>query len=653
MRLAIFAQLKYLLFVCLSALTFAVSAADAPAAPPPLPYNSFSALPAYLSPALSPNGKRIAYVQNLSSPEEVSLLATFDLTTGKAYYLLRSDNEKVKVNWYKWVSNDRLVISARYAEILSGAKVYKTRLLAMDYDAQGKEPFVILDWRKLKRRTKSHKSSPQFQDRVTDWLPDDPDHILMSIDVEEPGFPSVYKVNVNNGKTEVVEKTKRRIRTWITDRQHQVRIGVTLDYKSGEREVLLREDGDWIPLFSYNTMSDKGEVPVGFSVDPNVLYYRGYKGDYQALFKMDLTTKESTEVYSDEGYDVTGSLIYSPLTNDAIGVRHDGSFYWDERYNTLQQELDNALPDTHNALVSFSKDENIYILYAESDVKPGTFYLGNRTKNSLGFLFKQYPQIDPARLSYHNLVTYEARDGVKIEAYLTLPKGEGPFPTIIHPHGGPGARDFSGFDYWTAYFTNQGYAVLRPNFRGSEGYGYEFSQSQMKAWGLEMQDDITDAAKWMVEQGYAEQDNMCIVGASYGGYAALMAAVKTPDLFQCAVSFAGVGSLKDLVFKSRMFTNSEFVKHQIGDDDDDLIARSALYNVEPIKTPILLVHGEEDRVVHVDQSRDMAEALEEHGKPYRYVELESGDHNLSIQRNRHRFFEELDVFLSKYLKKSD
>lgn len=653
MRLAVLTQLKCLLFVCLSTLTFGVIGADAPATSAPLPYNNFSALPAYWSPALSPNGTRIAYIQNLSEPDEVSLLATFDLTTGKAHYLLRSDNEKVKVNWYKWVSNERLVISARYAEKVGNARVYETRLLAMDYDDQGEDPFTVVDWRKLKRRAKSAKGAPQFQDRVIDWLPEDPDHILMSIDAENPGFPSVYKVNVKSGGTEVIEKSKREIRTWMTDRQHNVRIGITLNYRSGEREVLLQDDDEWTTLFAYNAMTGKGEYPVGFSVDPNVLYYRGYKGDFQALFKIDLTTKERTEVYSDEGYDVTGSLIYSPVTNDAIGVRHDGRYYWDERYTELQKGLDGALPDTHNTLVSFSDDENAYILYAESDVKPGTFYLGNRAKGSLGYLFKQYPQIDPTRLSEHNLISYEARDGVEIEAYLTLPKGEGPFPTIIHPHGGPGARDFSGFDYWTAYFTNKGYAVLRPNFRGSEGYGYEFSQSQMKGWGLAMQDDITDAAKWMVEQGYATQDNMCIVGASYGGYAALMAAAKTPDLFQCAVSFAGVSSLKQLVVNSRMFTNTEFVKNQIGDDNDDLVARSPLYKVEKVKTPILLVHGEEDRVVHVNQSRDMAEELEEHDKTFRYVELESGDHSLSIQRNRHLFFKEMDEFLSQHLKQSD
>ena len=617
---------------------------------PPLPYTVFSALPAYRTPALSPKGDKIAFVKNVNEPDELSVLATFDLTTGKIHYLLHSDNEKVKINWYRWVNDERIVVSARYESRRGNTRVYDTRLLAMNFDAQGEKPKHLLDWRRLKRRAADPNRVPQFQDNVIDWLPDDPEHILMAIDVEVFALPSVFKVNVYTGSTTRLERGKRSIRDWVVDRQHNVRVGITLDYDSGERHVLLKEDDSWRTLFSYNAMSEKGEMPLGFGLDPNILYYRGYKGDYKALFTLNLETNEHTEIFSDEGYDVNGSLIYSPATQDAIGIRYDGRHYWDERYVALQKGLDEALVDYTNTLVSFSRDEKKYIVYSDSDTMPGAYFIGDRDKGSLDFLFQQYPQIEEGMLTEHNLVTYTARDDMEIEAYLTLPKGDGPFPTIIHPHGGPGARDFCGFDYWTSYFTNKGYAVLRPNFRGSQGYGFDFAQSQMKSWGLSMQDDITDAANWMVEQGYATKDNMCIVGASYGGYAALMAAVKTPELFQCAVSFAGVSSLKHIVIHARSFVNSDLVKDQIGDDFDDLESRSPYYNAEGIKTPILLVHGEEDRIVRPLQSRYMADELEDLDKTFKYVELESGDHYLSIQGNRHRFFAEMDAFLDKYLK---
>jgi dipeptidyl aminopeptidase/acylaminoacyl peptidase len=639
--------LTQLLLLCAAVISLSVTAQQEQSPS----YLDFSALPAYGTPALAPDGTKVAFVQNVTSPNELTMLATYDFKEGKKYYLLQTDNEEVHVNWYKWVNNERLIVSALYQSRRGKTKVKDTRLLSVRFDGGGKGTFNLIHWKRLKSRAGNPTHTPQFQDEVIDWMPDDPEHILISIDAEVLGLPSVYKVNVNTGSLSRVIRGKKGIRDWVTDRQHNVRIGVSLDYDTGEREVLLKKGDSWETLFAYNAMTEKGEYPMGFALDPNILYYRGYKGDFKAVYKLNLKTKERTEVYSDDGYDVNGSLIYSPLTNDAIGVRHDGRFYWDTRYVALQNGLDQSLPDYNNTLVSFSDDEQMYLVYSESDTLPGVFLLGDRKEGRLDALFHQYPQIDASRLSKHSLISYEARDGVSVEAYLTLPKGEGPFPTIIHPHGGPGARDFSGFDYWTAYFTSKGYAVLRPNFRGSQGYGFSFAQSQMKGWGLAMQDDITDAAHWMVEQGHAEKDNMCIVGASYGGYAALMATVKTPNLFKCAVSFAGVSSLKHLVLSARSFLNNEFVKNQIGDDFDDLEARSPYYNAEGIKTPILLVHGEEDRVVRVRQSRFMADELGDLDKTYNFVELENGDHYLSIQRNRHRFFQEMDAFLDKYLTK--
>lgn len=621
-----------------------------------LPVTAFSALPKFKRPSLSPSAVRLAFIQNISEPEAVSVLTTFDITTGKTYYLLKSDNEKVKINWFRWANDDRLVISARYESRQGTQRFYETRLYSMGFDDQGEDPVNLIDWRRLSSRFRGTSHMPQFQDRVIDWLPDDPEHILMAIDLEAPLLPSVYKISVSDAKMSRVERGKRQIREWTTDQQGNVRIGKALDYESGERTVYYRKtaDDDWETLFEYNAMKDKGFYPRGFALDPNILYYSAYKGDYLALYKMDLTTKESTEVYADPDYDVDGSLIYSPVTRDAIGVNHaqaeNGEYFWDDRYDALQRGLDMSLPDMDNYLVSFSRDENAYILYSESDTTPGAFYLGRRKERKLDFLFEQYPQIPLQTLSEHSKITYTSRDGLEIEGYLSLPKtGKAPYPTVIHPHGGPGARDYDGFDYWTSFFTNRGYAVLRPNFRGSSGYGYSFEQAQMKAWGLQMQDDITDATKWMVSEGIADPEHMCIVGASYGGYAALMATVKTPDLFKCAVSFAGVSSLKHVVMHSRRFVNNEFVKNQIGDDYDDLEERSPLYNIEPIKTPILLVHGDEDRVVEVKQSRMMADDLEDEDKVFKYVELEAGDHYLSIQRNRHRLFEEMDTFLSQYL----
>jgi dipeptidyl aminopeptidase/acylaminoacyl peptidase len=616
-----------------------------------LPLKNFSQLPSASKPSLSPNGKQVAFIANFLDPE-LSMLTTMDLNTRKRTYLLKSDNENVKINWFTWANDKTLIISTRYASGGIDVKFTETRLIAVDID--DKE----LNLRYLvKRGVSARTGGSQFQDNVISLLPDDPEHILIAVDHDIVNMPSVYKVNIYTVRKERLVKGNMFVRDWMADRQGRVRLGEALNYKNGEAGIRIRigDDDKWHHMFEHNALEESGIIPLGFAKDPNTLFYRAYNGDKKALYKIDLLTKKSTLVFEDPDYDVDGSLIYSRKTNDVIGINHantkSGRIYWDKKFSKFVKAINRALSDTNNYIVDFSDDENIYLLYNENDVTPGAYFVGNRKEKSLELIFEQYPALSPEFLTSHDLVSYNTRDGTKIEGYLTLPKSvSGPVATILHPHGGPGARESDGFDYWTSFFTNRGYAVFRPNFRGSSGYGYAFAQSQMKGWGLTMQDDLSDAALWLIEQKIADPNSMCIVGASYGGYAAAMAAVKTPDLFKCAISFAGVSDLKSLVRKSRRFTNSKFVKQQIGDSSNDLEARSPYYNAQKIKIPILLLHGQDDRVVDVEQSREFAEELHDLGKSVEYIEFENGDHYLSIQRNRHAAFKAMDRFLKQHLK---
>ncbi|MBF7074462.1 S9 family peptidase [Glaciecola sp. MH2013] len=624
-----------------------------------LPASAFASLPEYESVSLSPSGRKVAFVRNISEPEHLALLSTFDLDTGKRFLLVKSDNDEVKLNWFRWANDETLVISAKFGSRERGTRYYQTRLMAMRYDDQGVKPKVL-----IKPRRASFGSSAggnhmsQFQDNVIDYLPDDPGHIMVAVDFDVPNMPSVYKIALKNGKKSRIEKGKRQIRSWITDQQSRLRIGVAYDYDDGDVSIYERKDNDakFRTLFKYNSLKDDGPTILGFDLDPNVLYLRKYKGDKLALYSMDLTSLEQTLVFADDNYDVDGRLIYSSKTREVIGVGHAhaqwGIHYFKNGRESFHKGLDAALPETSNFFQSFSEDENRYILYAESDNVPGIFLLGDRKNQSLQGIFETYPQLNEITIANNKKVSYQTRDGLEIEGYLTLPtSGEAPFPTVIHPHGGPGARDYSGFDFWTAFMSHRGYAVFRPNFRGSSGYGREFSEAQMRRWGLEMQDDLTDATKWLIAQGTADPSKICIVGASYGGYAATMATVKTPDLFKCAVSFAGVSHLPKLAYRQKQFLGGDLVvENQIGDDKDDMRARSPYYNVEKVKVPTLLVHGKEDRVVHVEQSRLYADELEDHNKAVTYIEFENGDHHLTLGENRKRFFEEMDTFLADHLK---
>lgn len=624
------------------------------------PLSSFSRLPAFSRVSLSPNGSQVAYIQNYEHPHNLAVLTVFNPKTKKKRLIVKSDNKAIKINWFEWANEEVLIVSARFEASNRRVKYFETRLVSIDLTVKDSElELKHLLKHKSKLNYSSGNSISQFQDSVIDFLPHDPEHILVEVDFDEPQKPSVYKVNVREGKQLRIERGKLSIRSWITDQQSQLRIGRAHDYTTGKITYFERKnkETDFRSLFQYMSFDDKPISVLGFGIDPNVVFYTQYKNDKKALYKINLTTMESELILAHQDYDVSGNLIYSRTTQDAIGIIDEhspfGRYYFDEADYKFHHRLDKTFPDTTNYITSRSNDESIYVVYAEADNTPGLYFYGNKNDNSLVLLGESYPELYGTKLAHHKKINYKARDGVEIEAYLTLPVfGEAPFPTIIHPHGGPGARDYDGFDPWVAYLTSRGFAVIRPNFRGSVGYGYEFSQAQMGRWGLEMQDDVSDAAMHLINNGTADPEKTCIFGASYGGYAATMATVKTPNLFTCAVSFAGVTDLRGIVSNTKRYLGGKLVaEKQFGDETDDLKTRSPLYNIEKIKTPILLIHGVEDRSVPVAQSQDFAEELEDAGKNVRYIEFKDGGHSLGIQQNRTIFFEELDGFLTKYLGK--
>ncbi len=294
-----------------------------------------------------------------------------------------------------------------------------------------------------------------------------------------------------------------------------------------------------------------------------------------------------------------------------------------------------------------------YVIFSSSDKEAGSYFLGDRAKGTLNYVASRYPDINESNYAAKKLLSYQARDGLNIEGYLTIPKytdSNTKLPAIILPHGGPMARDYKGFDYWAELFANRGYVVFQPNFRGSSGYGYNFEMAAIKGWGKAMQNDLEDAAKWLQQNANVDSKKMCIAGASYGGYAALMAAVKHGDTFQCAASFAGVSDIELIVSKARYFTNKEIVRKQFGEDSDELEAVSPVNFANNINIPILLIHGTDDKVVPVQHSREMADELEDYNKDVRYIEIEGANHHLSAQKHRVKTLEEMVAFFNKHLK---
>ncbi|MDH0450563.1 S9 family peptidase [Shewanella sp. GD04112] len=621
---------------------------------PQLPVEAFASIPDVSSVQLSPDGKKIASIVRVDQPKlKGTVVSILDLETGNKDYAIHTDNQKFVLLSLQWANDNTLLISAKFPANRYGTPTTETRLVK--YDLTTRKTTSVLARSVIDRLS----WIPQHQGQIIDMMPDDPDNILLSLDGmgEEVGEDSVMRVNLSQGKSAFIQNSKRKIIGWITDRQHKVRISIYNDdteyriYEQPEQKTEPRL------LWTFKAFSDESVWPLGFDADPNILFVRAYHQGFEAIFKVNLTDPKLTKelVYANEDTDVEGNLIYSELKKKVIGISEgDGEEYtfWDPEYAGLQNGLKAVLPNAHNYITQFSADERRYIVYSTSSTQPGTYYFGDRDEKALFPIADRYSQLSSEQLADTHYLSYEARDKLKIDAYLTVPKGleAKQLPTIIFPHGGPISYDSNDFDYWAQFFANRGYAVFRMNFRGSAGYGYEFMKAGLKSWGLEMQNDVEDGTRYLINQGISDPQRICIVGASYGGYAALMGAAMTPDLYRCAVSVAGVTDVAYLVKSSRRFTNYEVVKEQIGDDFSALYERSPVSKADKITIPVLLLHGDKDRVVKVQHSREMFDELKSRKKNVEYIELENGDHYLSNNDHRLTTFKALDKFLADNLK---
>lgn len=614
-----------------------------------LPLEAFYSGPRVDDLSLSPNGEYVAALSNIGSD---TALIVINVATGKMTPLIKTDNIQFKFNWIHWANNNRVVMSLRYdSRLPNGVKYQETRLFSIDAHKGGK-PTQLL-------KGGERQDTPQFQDKVISWLPNDPDFILVSVDADIAGADSVYRVHVNRGRMGRIKAPMGSVNRWYADRQDNVRASYKYDDKEQRvtYRILNNTTGDWDTVWTYKVFEEPSIEIAGFGGNPNDLYIFADHEGRQALFKVDLAKPGYPRelVRAHDKYDVSGQLIYSEAHKDVVGmylnVGEERSVFWHPEFKALQAGLDKAFPDTRNYIVGLDSSARRYLVYTSSETNPGVYYFGDRDKKTLALVGTVYPQFSEESIPKKVKHTYSARDGVKIEGFLSMPAGEHskPLPTIILPHGGPMSHDTYGFDIFSTFLANRGYAVFQPNFRGSSGYGHDFMMQAIGGMGMAMQDDLVDGVDYLVKQKITDPKKICIVGASYGGYAALMGVSKTPDLFKCAVSFAGISDLEELSRLYRYFTNRNAARTQIGRDKNQLRDTSPVNLVEHIKAPILLIHGEDDVSVPVKHSRIMAKVLEKNGKTVEYIELEDGTHHLDYLPHRKQTFEAIEAFLAKHL----
>ena len=333
--------------------------------------------------------------------------------------------------------------------------------------------------------------------------------------------------------------------------------------------------------------------------------------------------------------------------------------FLDPEAKRIYEALMARLPGYEVNVQSATKDEQTLIVAASSDRTPGSRYLYDVKANSLKKLADINSAIAEADMAEMKPIQYASRDGLTIRGYLTLPKGVAAnnLPVIINPHGGPWARDGWGYKPEIQFLANRGYAVLQMNFRGSTGFGRKFWEASFKQWGLTMQDDITDGVNWLVKEGIADPKRVAIYGASYGGYATLSGITRTPDLYAAAVSYVGVSNMFTFMKSIPPYWKPflEMMGEMVGNEEKDkaqLTATSPALNADKIKTPLFVAQGAKDPRVVKAESDQMVEALKKRGIDVDYMVKDNEGHGFSNQENQFEFYEAMEKFLAKHLKKA-
>ena len=459
---------------------------------------------------------------------------------------------------------------------------------------------------------------------------------------------SVFSVDLKSGAETQVARGEQNTEDWVIASDGEPLARIDYDPSKEVREIRMR-DGKNFPLTA-SLPEKKGEGAsvsfYGATPAPGHAYATLY-GDQgrRSFVDFNLSEGKAEQVfYSNPQYDID-SIIFDYAKAAPFGVAYTDDLPRvmpiDAADQKLQASLVKALPGAAPIIVSKSTDGMRMIVKAIYTDHPDQYFFYDRAAKTMNMIATSYPKLDGKVHARKEKYDYTAADGLKISGYLTVPAGSSKsnMPLIVLPHGGPEGRDDMTFDWWSFFYAARGYLVYQPNFRGSDGYGVEFREAGYGEWGRKMQDDVTNGVKKLIADGIADPKRVCIVGASYGGYAALAGATLTPELYQCAVSVAGVSNLPKLIGEvaQRSELGEDYWETRIGSrfrDTKSLDAVSPAKIAERTGPPVLLIHGKDDTVVPIGQSRQMRDALKAAGKPYEYVELEGEDHWLSTSAAR-------------------
>ena len=621
-----------------------------------LPVQVFFKDPEFSRMRLSPDGKWLAAI---APREGKNNLFTIRLSDRKLFGCTEEDEEEVYS--FTWISNERLVFEMKNRNNFPNGGLY-----AVNRD--GSKPKVL---------NLSFMKNREFGARVMkvmnmfDPLTDHGQDILVEIrkggglfQEDRAFYGNIVRLNTITGKEERIAYNRGDILEFVADREKTIRIGMA--QHGLVRSILHRRDAnsEWEEVYSGDFRT--AIAPLGFGKNPDILYVSAPNGDKKALFQFDLKKKKlGRMIFAHPTYDVpAGPPIVSDKTDKVIGVRYEAErsqVYWfNKDYQQYQAMIDKSLPSMANDIKNWSRSEDLILFHSHSEKTIGSYYLldiSNKKKPKMEKLLDLAGWIDPQKMSPMKSIKYIARDGLVIHAFLTIPNGSDGknLPLIVHPHGGPSARDYWGWNADVQFLANRGYAVFQPNFRGSTGYGTKLLTSGYREWGGAMQNDITDGVKHLIDEGIVDPKRVGIYGASYGGYATMAGLCFTPELYRCGINYVGVTDI-DLILKEYPLPkkiNDAIDAVMIADrkkDKDWIKRRSIQNNIDKVRAPVLMAYGMKDWRVPPKHGRILKRALDKNDVPNKLIIKANEGHGYRNEKNVFEFYREVDDFLEQHMK---
>lgn len=602
-----------------------------------VPISDFFRHADFSSAALSPDGKHLAITLPRDDRQQLGILRIADKKVISTF----DNGEKYYIGRVRWVNNERIVFTRDFKSGRFDSPLPNGALFATNID-----------------KTKQLGILGGSTYSILDTLNEDDTNILVQRNVETT---NLYRMNVYTGDIDLIQTSPVSNGQLVLDSKHKIRyvVGTSED---GTKVKVMRFNGiSWTKLSERSFADNSSREPIGLAKDDaSIIMNVSAKGEPAKTVLLNPDTGVETLLASNPNSDPTGYLT-DPSGEELLAIQHvDGkpAYTFLESENPVVGKLKSlvaAFPGQTVSIAGQSIDGKKILLRASSDTDPGAYYLFDAEKNAATFLVANRPWIKPSDMSEMRPITIKARDGMALHGYITIPKNSSGknLPLIINPHGGPfGIRDYWGFNPEVQYFASRGYAVLQINYRGSGGYGKEYETKGYRLWGTTMQDDLTDAVRWAVAGSLVDPNRVCIYGASYGGYAALMSPIREPGLYKCAVGYVGVYSLTDMYSHDAEASDNlkKYFSRVFPIGDVERKNQSPSFNADKIKIPVMIAHGGKDPRVPMNQYKIIKSSLEKAGNPIEISIVEEKEgHGFDDFQNNIELYTKMTGFFDKYI----